>query len=209
MKKSTILAVLLFLFLPSLKTAATDNYANMVLDNVIKMYKAAKGISVKYILTSGQGQASGNIVMQGQQFRMLSNDLKCWYNGTTQWSYTSISGEVNITKPSAEELQLVNPYAIISGFKNAYTARRLNTSTTSHHDLLLTPKSKTNAEISAIGLTISRRMYLPTKIVITLRDKSYLIVTLSHYKTGQNFPASTFTFDKSLVPSSAQVVDLR
>jgi len=181
----------------------------MVLDNVVKMYKAAKGISAKYILTSGQGQASGTIVMQGQQFRMLSNDLKCWYNGSTQWTYTSISGEVNITKPTAEELQLVNPYAIVSGFKNAYTARRLNSSTASHHDLMLTPKSKTNAEITAIGLTISRRMYLPTKIVITLRDKSYIIVTLSHYKTGQNFPASTFSFNKSLVPASAQIVDLR
>ena len=44
---------------------------------------------------------------------------------------------------------------------------------------------------------------------IRMADGSNFTLTLTGYKTHQNLPASTFTYDKSMVPAGTQVVDLR
>ena len=119
-----------------------------------------------------------------------------------------MSGEVNITEPSDEELQMINPYSIISSFRNAFTTRQVKSSTASNHEVELLPKVN-NPDIKSVRLTISRKTYLPVKIVFALADCTSIIIILSQTKGGANYPATTFMFEKSLVPAGTPVIDLR
>ena len=152
MKKFILLAILA---IASLSAAAGTGDA--VFNKAIAAYKAAKGIAVKYSMTGAVGNSSGEIIMQGNKFCITASNMICWYNGKTQWSYSTMSNEVSIMEPTASELQVVNP----------------------------------------------------SKIIATMRDKSKISITLSGYRTGGNFPASTFVYNKKYVPAGTQVVDLR
>ena len=58
-------------------------------------------------------------------------------------------------------------------------------------------------------VTIGKKTYQVQKAVISTSDRQSYTTTISHYTTGKNFPASTFVFNKSLVPAGTEVVDLR
>lgn len=199
----------ILLMIVAVFSAQAAGNADAVINQVVNTYRAAKGISADYIITTDQGQTSGNIAMKGEKFRMLSADLKCWYNGTLQWSYTPITEEVNITQPTAEELQMVNPYSIISSFRQSFSTQLLKSATASNHEVQMLPKNGKATDIKSVRLTINKTTNLPVKIIFELKDMSSVIVTLSHYKTEQNFSDNTFVFNKTMVPAGTPVVDLR
>lgn len=199
----------ILLFIAAVVSMQAAGNADAIINKVVKTYRAANGISVNYIITTDQGQTSGNIAMRGEKFRMLSADLKCWYNGTLQWSYTPVTEEVNITQPTAEELQMVNPYSIISSFRQTFSTQLLKSATASNHEVQMLPKNGKSTDIKSVRLTINRTTSLPVKIIFELKDRSSVIVTLSNYKTQQNFPDNTFVFNKAMVPAGTPVVDLR
>ncbi len=199
----------ILLFMAAVVSMQAAGNADAIINQVVKTYRAANGISVNYIITTDQGQTSGNIAMRGEKFRMLSADLKCWYNGTLQWSYTPVTEEVNITQPTAEELQMVNPYSIISSFRQTFSTQLLKSATASNHEVQMLPKNGKSTDIKSVRLTINRTTSLPVKIIFELKDRSSVIVTLSNYKTQQNFPDNTFVFNKAMVPAGTPVVDLR
>ncbi len=199
----------ILLFMAAVVSMQAAGNADAIINQVVKTYRAANGISVNYIITTDQGQTSGNIAMRGEKFRMLSADLKCWYNGTLQWSYTPVTEEVNITQPTAEELQMVNPYSIISSFRQSFSTQLLKSATASNHEVQMLPKNGKATDIKSVRLTINRTTSLPVKIIFELKDRSSVIVTLSNYKTQQNFPDNTFVFNKAMVPAGTPVVDLR
>lgn len=199
----------ILLFMAAVVSMQAAGNADAIINQVVKTYRAANGISVNYIITTDQGQTSGNIAMRGEKFRMLSADLKCWYNGTLQWSYTPVTEEVNITQPTAKELQMVNPYSIISSFRQSFSTQLLKSATASNHEVQMLPKNGKATDIKSVRLTINRTTSLPVKIIFELKDRSSVIVTLSNYKTQQNFPDNTFVFNKAMVPAGTPVVDLR
>ena len=199
----------ILLMIVAVFSAQAAGNADAIINQVVNTYRAAKGISADYIITTDQGQTSGNIAMKGEKFRMLSADLKCWYNGTLQWSYTPVTEEVNITQPTAEELQMVNPYSIISSFRQSFSTQLLKSATASNHEVQMLPKNSKSTDIKSVRLTINKTTNLPVKIIFELKDMSSVIVTLSHYKTGQNFSDNTFVFNKTMVPAGTPVVDLR
>lgn len=199
----------ILLFMAAVASMQAAGNADAIINQVVKTYRAANGISVNYIITTDQGQTTGNIAMRGEKFRMLSADLKCWYNGTLQWSYTPVTEEVNITQPTAEELQMVNPYSIISSFRQTFSTQLLKSATASNHEVQMLPKNGKSTDIKSVRLTINRTTSLPVKIIFELKDRSSVIVTLSNYKTQQNFPDNTFVFNKAMVPAGTPVVDLR
>ena len=82
-----------------------------MLDKCVAAINAGGGVTASYSVTSSQGTSKGNIAMQGNKFRIISADAKCWYDGKTQWSWSPMTSEVNITTPDVSELQMTNPVA--------------------------------------------------------------------------------------------------
>lgn len=179
--------------------------ANDVINKVISSFQNSKGVSADYVVSSSQSVTRGNIVMNGVKFRIISNDLKSWYDGKTQWTYSSVSDEVNVTTPTQSDLQMSNPYIAIMSLKN--TCNMSLSSKGTSYVVVLTPKKKES--FSSVTLTISKSVYQIHNVVFVMNDNTKYTIAISNYATGKNFPQSTFTYDKSLVPSETQVVDLR
>lgn len=200
-----ILLTLTAFILPLLATAGSGD---AVFNKVVDTYKSSGGISVAYSVSAPEGKYAGTIIMQGNKFRILSADIICWFDGKTQWSYSTISEEVNIMQPTADELQAVNPFSIISNFRTSYNATLLKSGTTAA-ELKLLPKDARKSDIQSVLLSVNKKTNLPEKIIFTLKDKSRMTVTLSKYATGMNYPASAFVLDKKMVPAGTPIVDLR
>ena len=103
---------------------------------------------------------------------------------------------------------MVNPFSVISNFQTAYTATLMKGNASSNI-VQLKPKNARTSQFSQVVVTIAKKTNLPSKIIATMRDKSKISITLSGYRTGGNFPASTFVYNKKYVPAGTQVVDLR
>lgn len=179
--------------------------ASSIVDKVLAGYNASHGISASFNVTTAQGTSTGTIDMDGKKFRILSDDMKCWFDGKTQWTYSRMTGEVNVTIPTADEIAQSNPYAIISSMRNTCTLSMKATAT----DYVVTFKPKKKGQITQAVVTIGKKTYQVQKAVITASDRNTYTSTITRYSTGKNFPASTFVFNKKLVPAGTEVVDLR
>lgn len=181
--------------------------AGDVLNKTISAYKNAKGTSADYVVTSSQGTNSGTIEMKGNKFRITSNDLKCWYDGTTQWSYSTATGEVNITTPTAEEMQMSNPYVALASMKSTCKVYKAFTQVPGFYTLKMVPKQKTS-DIKQILLYVINDSYRISKAFFEMKDGNSFTTKISNYKVV-SLSESTFTFDKKAVPAGTEIIDLR
>ena len=177
-----------------------------LLDKCVAAINASGGVTANYSITTNQGTSKGAIAMQGSKFRVLSPEAKCWYDGKTQWSWSPATEEVNITNPTADELQMTNPMAAVSHLKADFNMKRAKAKTPKTYVIKLTPKKKDN--IKTLWLYFDETTSLLRTARFEMKDKSVCTVRISGYKHGSQ-PASTFTFNKSMVPAGTPVVDLR
>lgn len=187
---------LLLLFVAMACQAQT---ATQIFDKTVSAFRNAGTVSASYSMRGSHG----TIVMQGSKFRILANNVKAWYDGKTEYTYSKATGEVNITTPSARDLVMVSPLSVAGQVRNAYTMKAKKN--TGGYTLYLTPKKK--GQVKSITLYISKA-YVLTKAVYTT-NKGSQSLTISNYRTHVAASASTFRFSKSQVPAGTQVVDLR
>lgn len=193
----------------ALTLGAAAQSPQKVLDQAIAALKSAGAVTANYAVKGSQGSARGTISMSGQRYYLSSTDMKTWFDGTTQWTYSTATGEVNITAPDAAELQMANPMAAANDFKRNYNMWKAAGQIPGHYAIMMMPKKKKAGSVEQVYLYIGNTSHLPAKIHVKLSDGSAYTVSLTNYKTGVSLPASTFTFDKSKVPAGTPVVDLR
>lgn len=177
-----------------------------MLDKCVSAINASGGVTANYSISSSQGTSTGTISMQGNKFRVVSPDAKCWYDGTTQWSWSPLTGEVNITTPTAEDLQMTNPIAAVRHFKANFNMKKAKAQTSKTYAIKLTPKKKDS--IKTLWLYFDETTSLLRTARFEMSDKSVYVIKITGYK-HKSLPASTFKFDKSQVPAGTEVVDLR
>lgn len=186
--------------------AATAQTPTAILDKCVATMNAGGGLTANYSITSSEGTSKGNIAMLGKKFRVISPEAKCWYDGKTQWSWSPVTGEVNITTPTASDLQMTNPIAAVQHFKANFNMKKAKARTAKTLVIKLTPKKKDN--IKTLWLYFDENTSLLRTARFEMSDKTVYLVQITNYK-HKSLPASTFTFDKSQVPAGTQVVDLR
>ena len=175
-----------------------------MLDKAVNAMKGA--MSARYTLKSAQGNISGTFDINGSMFRMLSDQVKCWYNGTTQWTYSTATQEVNINTPTQAELSMTNPMAAAQSFKTNFHIWKAAGQIPKHYAIMLKPKNK--SDIKQIYLYISEGTNLLHNAHIKMNDGSAFTITLTDIKKS-SYSTNIFTFDPSLVPVGTDVVDLR
>lgn len=178
-----------------------------ILDKCVAALNAGGGVTASYSITSTQGDSKGTIAMQGNKFRLSSPDVKCWYDGKTQWSWSPMTNEVNITTPNPSDLQMTNPLATVQHFKANFNMKNAKAKTANTPVIKLTPKKKKDA-VKTIWLYFDGSTSLLRTARFEMSDKSVYTIKITDYK-HKSLPASTFTFDKSQVPAGTEVVDLR
>lgn len=180
--------------------------ASKILNTTIERYNATGGVAADYSVENDQGATKGAITMQGNKFRILSDDLKCWYDGRTQWTYSVISGEVNITEPTIEEMQMSNPYIAITTLKESCKVYKAYTQIDGFYTLKLVPKA--DKRIKQILVYIHKDSYIISKVYFEMSDGNYIRTIISNYRAAKP-SQDAFTYDSKAVPSGTEVVDLR
>ena len=192
---------LLSVLLPYCLSAQTDK-AKTVLDKVISTLTKDGGIQIDF-----EGTESGSIVMKGEKFYLHSGQIQSWYDGKTQWSYVANTEEVNISHPTQEELQGVNPYFILvnyqDNFDSSYKGMKQHEGK-QVHEIILVPKGNDNEQIT---LWISKLNY-PIYIKVERNGKSVSEINVRNIQEQQQINDHVFHFNKSLYPN-AEIIDLR
>ncbi len=177
-----------------------------MLDKCVAAINVGGGITANYSITTAQGTSKGTLTMQGTKFRIISPEAKCWYDGKTQWSWSPVTEEVNVTSPTPDELQMTNPIAAVQHFKANFNLKRAKAKTANTYVIKLTPKKKDN--IKTLWLYFDETTSLLRTARFEMKDKSVYTIKITGYK-HKSLPSSTFTFDKSQVPAGSPIVDLR
>ena len=177
-----------------------------MLDKCVAAINVGGGVTANYSITTAQGTSKGILTMQGTKFRIISPEAKCWYDGKTQWSWSPVTEEVNVTSPTPDELQMTNPIAAVQHFKANFNLKRAKAKTANTYVIKLTPKKKDN--IKTLWLYFDETTSLLRTARFEMKDKSVYTIKITGYK-HKSLPSSTFTFDKSQVPAGSPIVDLR
>lgn len=189
--------------------------ARKVLDEIAARFTKQGGVKATFKadnFTHGnlQGNASGTMYLQGNKFRMVTPDMTTWYNGETQWSYIKANEEVNVSTPTAEEQQNINPYTFINLYKKGYDLRLKETSLRGKpsYEITLTSQNK-QEKLHTIILDIDKNSRELMCIRIQQeRKEQWARISIQQFHTGQSFSPKDFEFDPALYPE-AEIIDLR
>ena len=188
--------------LPYCLYAQTDAKASEVLDKAFAIWKADSGIRAEF-----GGNENGVLLLKGEKFYLSNGTIESWYDGETQWSYVADTEEVNISHPTPEELQSINPYHILMRYKTDFHYIYKGSQTRNGvkgHEIILTPKHS-NREIFRLFIS---NTYQPLAIKIEQNGQTISEINVTRYETNQKFGDETFRFNKLQYPN-AEIIDLR
>ncbi len=189
--------------LPFCISAQTDTKAAGILDNVLEDLSKSSGIRADFV-----GSETGFLLLKGEKFYLNNGNIQSWYDGKTQWSYVADTEEVNISHPTPEELQGINPYLILMRYKTDfnYTYKgSLTRNGVKGHEIILTSKHTEHSEIIRVFVSSA---YQPLAMRMEQNGKVLSEINVTSYKTNQKLEDGMFQFNRSLFPN-AEVIDMR
>ena len=118
------------------------------------------------------------------------------------------SEEVTISFPTPEELQAINPYALIQSYKNGYQYQykgKRKQDGIIGHEVILIPEQEST--LKTITLFISDK-YLPIHIKVVQNNGIVNEIKVTSCQTNQSLNDHVFVFDKKKYPN-AEIIDMR
>ena len=189
--------------LPYCISAQTDAKAAEVLDKVLEDLSDNKGIRADF-----GGSETGFLLLKGEKFYLNNGNVQSWYDGKTQWSYVADTEEVNISHPTLEELQGINPYLILMRYKTDFNYAYKGSQTRNGvkgHEIVLTPKHSEQSEVIRVFIS---KTYHPLAMKMEQNGQTLSEINVTSYKTDQKLEDGMFRFNKSLFPN-AEIIDMR
>ena len=198
-----LLTIGMLVLLPYYLGAQTDRKAEEVLDKALSELSKTSGIRADFA-----GTEQGFLLLKGEKFYLNSGGIQSWYDGKTQWSYVADTEEVNISHPTQEELEAINPYLILMRYKTDFDYNYKGTQTRNGvkgHEIVLTPKHSGNREVIRVFISHSHQ---PLAIKVEQDGRTMSEINVIKYQTNQKLEDGMFRFNKSLYPN-AEIIDMR
>lgn len=210
MKINSLLFTVWMLFL-TIPTVAQQPDARDILDRAADAFRREGGIKITFSVRAPEGNTNGSIRLKGDKFLLETEGVTTWFDGRTQWSYLASSDEVNVSEPTPEELQSINPYSWLSLYKQDYklkVAKTGNASDDTAYKVVMNA-TKRSQDMQCIILYIEKGSFRPLKLsMVQWGSKDAAVVFINSYQTGKNYDDSLFVFDRKAYPT-AELVDLR
>ena len=194
----------------------TAQNAERIFEEAAKAYEQSNGIAVSFtmnIQSERQGISEsfeGTIQMKGDKFVLITPDTRTWYDGKTQWTYVIPTNEVNLTTPTGDDLQFVNPMLLLRTYKTGFNLVYIGESTAETgrmaYDVQLTAKG--NSDIEKMDVQIEKTTSLPVRMTVFMKNGMRNFIRISKMQTGVNQPDSFFTFNPADYPDVVEI-DLR
>ena len=215
MKKYIFSVLIALLSLPVI-AQQQQSQAKAVLEKTAEAFKKAGGVRADFTLKAVndgrlEGRENGIIQLKGEKFMLKTSETTTWFDGKTQWSYMVRNDEVNVSNPTQEELQQINPYTFLYMYQKGFSYKLGATKTyrgKAVWEVVLTARDK-KQELEGITLFVTKDTYEPLYILLQQRgQQTRNEITITSYQTKQNYADQVFTFDKKQYPN-AEVIDLR
>lgn len=188
--------------------------ARQVLDQTATKLRNSGGIEVTFEGTQFKGtheagSATGHIQVQGSKFKIVSNALTTWFDGHTQWTLMNGSDEVNVSKPSATELQQVNPYTFLNLYKQGYN---LKLATVYYHgkachEVRMIAQNKGNG-LQLVIAVIDKQSKMPLSLRMKDNHGEWTRIRINGIHTHKRWNDANFRFNPKNHPN-IEVIDLR
>lgn len=211
-----IVSIVLILLCVGVSYAQKDKQAKDILDKASAAFSKAGGMSAGFTLNIKDVKAKvtesfdGQIHMKGDKFYLTVPEYDLWFNGTTQWLYMKGNEEVNVSEPSKEEVQMLNPSVLFNLYKHGYGYKYLGEKADIKgkqvYEVELMPNKK--SDILKMTIQIGKLSSLPHYILITYKNNIQNILYINQYETGKKYSDTYFSFDKKKYPG-VEVIDLR
>lgn len=214
MRKYIFSVLIALLSLPVI--AQQQSRAKVILDKAAEAFRKAGGVKADFTVktvTNGlvEGVENGTIQLKGEKFVLKMSDIITWFDGKTQWSYVTRNDEVNVSNPTQEELQQINPYTFLYMYQQGFSYKLGATGTyrgKTVWEVVLTARDK-KRELEHITLFVTKDTYEPLYISLQQRgQQTRNEITVTSYQTKRNYADQVFMFDKKQYPG-AEVIDLR
>ena len=201
----TIGCMLLCLALPVL---AQQEGARDILRRAADTFLREGGVYVSFSLRSSEGLSSGTLRLKGEKFVLEAGGMTTWFDGHTQWTYLPSSDEVNISEPTDEELQTLNPYAWLYLYDREYDLQSLPAETSGQYKIEMSARSA-GEQVERLVLWLDKSGLHPVRFSLTLAGNvEPTLITVRDYRTRQPYTDAMFVFDPGEYPT-AEVIDLR
>ena len=178
--------------------------AKSILDKAAATVSNPGGVQANFQMISKQfGNTSGSISIKGKKFHASTPQAIIWFDGKTQWTYMKNNDEVNVSNPTEEELQAINPYNFINLYKKGFklSSKKVNNSYEVH--LKATDKKR---KIQQMYIIVDQNSYRPTHVKMLQNGKwSTLIINGLKATTLSD---GLFQFNAKDFPK-AEIIDLR
>lgn len=189
--------------------------ARKILDGAAALFTDKGGIKATFKadhFSEGnlRGSTSGTMCIQGNKFRTDTPDMITWYNGETQWNYVKANDEVNVSVPTLEERQGMNPNTFVNLYKEGYGYQLKETALRgkSCYEITLTARDRRKSPRTII-LDIGKDDRILMCVRMRQREKGeWTRISIRRLRTGQSFAAADFEFDPKDYPR-AEIIDLR
>ena len=197
--------MLLCLALPVL---AQQEGARDILRRAADTFLREGGVYVSFSLRSSEGLSSGTLRLKGEKFVLEAGGMTTWFDGHTQWTYLPSSDEVNISEPTDEELQTLNPYAWLYLYDREYDLQSVPAETSGQYKIEMSARSA-GEQVERLVLWLDKSGLHPVKFSLTLAGNvEPTLITVRDYRTRQPYTDAMFVFDPGEYPT-AEVIDLR
>lgn len=201
-RKIFIMAWLMFLAMAL--HAQNPARAKQILDKTSSIVGRRGGASANFSIQGGNYEpVSGTIAVKGRKFYAQTPKGATWFNGKTQWTYLSKSGEVNVSNPDQSTQARMNPYQFITLYKQGYA---LGVSESDGNYLVTMKATTTKSNIREIQVTIDKASYLPEQVKMLQKGK-WTTIRISNFK-AKNLSDRLFNFPAKDYPK-AEIIDLR
>lgn len=201
--KKLFTAVLFFIAALTAAYAQKDAKARELLDAVSSEYSKTGGVEITF-----GGTTPGKIILSGNMFVLDCGGIKSWFDGKTQWSYVESNGEVNVSCPTEEELQAVNPYSLLNMYRNGFNYKYSGSKKRNGkmcQEVVLIPE--TSQDIKSITVAVNSKMQ-PEYISINTSSGDTQEISVKEYKVVPGLKTDFFRFNKADYPD-AEIIDLR
>ena len=194
----------LFLFFVLLSMGARAESAKSILDKAAAAVSNPNGVQANFEMRSKQfGNTSGSISIKGRKFHASTPQAIIWFDGKTQWTYMKQNDEVNVSNPTEEELQAINPYNFINIYKKGF---KLSSKKVNHSYEVHLKASDKKRKIQEMYIIVDQDTYRPTHVKMLQNDK-WSVLLISGLKTT-TLSDGLFQFNAKDFPQ-AEIIDLR
>jgi outer membrane lipoprotein-sorting protein len=209
--------IAIILLLPVGGFAQKDAKAKECLDKSSDTFNQAGAVSVHFTLnikdTPNKITESfdGILDLKGKKFHLSTPDNEIWFDGQTQWVLQKVYDEVQVSEPSAQEAQALNPAVIFSIYKKGchykYRGEKTNEKGRKVQEVELIPQAK-ESEMTRIVMQIGSSDSMPSKIHIFYKNKIENVIHINKYQKNTALTDPFFVFDPKKYPD-AELIDLR